>query len=139
MTLPSRTERKKGSASHIPPAEWAVAIIGLLLVMGAVVVLAIDSLNQRATPPSIELTIDSIVRTPHAYGVKLVARNHGGEAAADAIIEGALLDAAGSVTENSQARVDYLAPGAERRLGLFFHAPPTRAQLRLRVAGYQVP
>jgi uncharacterized protein (TIGR02588 family) len=123
---------------YIPPLEWAVAIIGLLLVVGAVGFLIYEGVWGDHSPPDIVLETATVEQRETGYLVIFKAANDGGSTAADLQIEGELLDGE-TVLETSSATLDYLPANSEREGGLFFTNDPNRYTLRLRPLGYQTP
>ena len=118
--------------------EWVAGAIGSVLVAAALWVLVSDALAP-ATPPDLRITVSSI--TPAGatrHRVAFTARNLGSEAAAEVVVEGTLVRAAGD-TLRATVTLDYV-PGRSRRSGgLFFDADPRAGELSLRAVGYAEP
>ena len=126
---------------HISGVEWAVAALGLVLVLGVVGFTAREALRGPGDPPAIRVRADSTVALGSGeYLVQFTARNEGHQTAADVSIVGELRDPMGvEAVETSRARVDFLPGRTERRGGLYFRRDPRGAELRLRAEGYQEP
>lgn len=121
-----------------PAAEWAVAALGALLVLGAVGLMLHEALTQASTPPSIEVSVDTIVRTPYGYVVEFRARNHGQQTAAGVVVEGELKSDTGTV-EKAQVTIDYVPAGSSRSGGLLFAHDPRTHSVEIRPKGYDRP
>ena len=133
----SSTDRKRG-APQIPPLEWAVAAVGLVLVAGTAVLLALQGYAGGNSPPDISLRVESIVELRNGYVAKVKAVNVGGGTAADVIVEGELANASG-VVEKSEMSFQYLPPHSARTGGLFFMRDPRKYEVRLTAKGYESP
>lgn len=132
----TRASDKNG---RIPLAEWIVAGLGAVLVLATVGWLMVDLVRDTPAPPVIKLRVDSIARTQNSYVARISASNEGGETAAAARIEGALLDANADVIERSEVTLDYLPRQSQRELGLIFQHDPAQYRLQLRATGYRAP
>ena len=133
----SSTGPKRG-APQIPPLEWAVAAVGLVLVAGTAVLLALQGYAGGNSPPDISLRVESIVELRNGYVAKVKAVNVGGGTAADVIVEGELANASG-VVETSEMSFQYLPPHSARTGGLFFKRDPRKYEVRLTAKGYESP
>lgn len=122
----------------ISALEWAVAALGLLLVLGAVAIVVEDALRNGIRGPVVAVQADSVLAMPGGgYRLHFTARNGGRGTAAELVVTGVLRDGAGE--ETSQATVDYLPARSTRRGGLFFTRDPRTAALQLRAEGYREP
>jgi len=133
---------KRGQASKsgtIPIAEWVVAALGALLVIGAVGALLTDSIDNEIAAPAITLAVDTVIATGENYVVKVRAKNRGGETAAAVVIEGVLTQPGGAPVERSELVLDYLPRRSSRMVGLIYRNDPRAYSLSLRAVGYQVP
>jgi uncharacterized protein (TIGR02588 family) len=119
-------------------AEWIVAALSALLVLGVIGFLIYDGLGSPKTPPDVRVEVDSIQQAGPGFLVLLRARNMGNNTAADVIIEGELMTDSGRV-ETSETVIDYVPAGGEQRAGLYFIRDPRKAKLRLRAHGYREP
>ena len=133
----SSTGGKRG-VPQIPPLEWAVAALGLVLVAGTAVLLAFQGYAGGNSPPDISLRVESIVELRNGYVAKVKAVNVGGATAADVIVEGELANASG-VVEKSEMSFQYLPPHSTRTGGLFFKRNPREFEVRLTAKGYEAP
>ena len=123
--------------NRISALEWAVAAVGLLLVLGTVAFLLVDAVRGDA-PPRLAARADSvIVRGAAEFVVPFTARNDGGATAAEVTVVGELRDGAG--VEAARAQLDYLPGASERRGTLVFTRDPRAGTLRLRVEGWREP
>jgi uncharacterized protein (TIGR02588 family) len=119
-------------------AEWIVAALSTVLVLGVIGFLTYDGLRHPSTPPDVTVEVDSIQPAGPGYLVLIRAENHGRNTAADVIVEGELLADTGRV-EASQTMIDYVPAEGEQRAGLYFQNDPRSLELRLRAQGYREP
>jgi len=133
-----RAPDRKTSPHGIPPLEWAVAALGLALVLAVAVFLAVQGYADRRSPPDISLRAESVVELRNGYLVSVHALNTGGKTAGDVTVEGVLANASG-VAETSQMSFQYLPPNSPRTGGLFFTRDPRQFALTLRPMGYEAP
>lgn len=133
----SRTGHKS-KVSEIPPLEWAVAAIGLALVVATAVLLVVQGYSNGGSPPDIALRVESISKLNNGYVATVKAMNVGGAAAADVRVEGELVGASG-VAEKSEMSFQYLPPHSEREGGIFFTKDPRQFEVRLTAKGYESP
>ena len=122
----------------VPALEWVVAAIGALLVAGTIGYLVTQALWRDRTPPDVRLVAEPARELQGGWLVRFHAFNHGGEPAAEILVEGELRGPDGSV-ETAEATLDYLPPGSQREGGLVFSSDPRRFELALRVKGYAKP
>ena len=128
----------KTTTTNIPFLEWVVAIIGLMIVTGAISYLVYQGLTEKKTPPQILLKVDSITITGTNYLVQVKAINQGGETVKELMIEGTL-KSKGSMIETSTITFDYVPAKSERMGGLIFTDDPRTLTLQLRALGYEQP
>jgi len=107
-------------------------------VAGTIGYLAAQALQRDATPPDVRIVAEPARELQGSWLVRFRALNHGGEPAAELLIEGELRGPDGSV-ETSEATLDYLAPRSQREGGLLFSRDPRRFELALRAKGYARP
>jgi uncharacterized protein (TIGR02588 family) len=137
-------ERDKGgkapirSAPDTSTAEWIVAAVSALLVLGVIGFLVYEGVAAPKTPPDVTIQIDSVQRAGPGFLVTFRARNSGRNTAADVIIEGELLDDSGRV-ESAETMIDYVPGGGQQHAGLYFTRDPRSLKLRLRAHGYRDP
>lgn len=129
--------RKRG-APNTSTAEWIVAAVSAVLVLGVVGYLTYDGVRHPDTPPDVTVEVDSIRSAGPGYLVLIRAVNRGRTTAADVILEGELRADTGRV-EFSQAMVDYVPAGGEQGAGLYFTRDPRQLRLQVRAHGYREP
>jgi uncharacterized protein (TIGR02588 family) len=122
----------------VPPLEWIVASLGVLLVGGAIAFLVFHSTTRGQTPPDVRAVAERVLELDHGYVVQFRAVNEGGSAAAQVTIQGELVGPDGT-TERGEAVLDYLPPRSDREGGLLFEDDPRQGELRLRATGYAKP
>jgi len=138
---PSETRPDSGrahSTPDIPFTEWAAAIVGLVLVCGAIAFLLYKGVARDGVPPNISVEPESVVQVTGGYLVTIRAVNRGDFTAAAVTVEGALHGASG-VAETSDMTFQFLPPNSQRKGGLFFEKNPRDFELKLRPKGYEVP
>lgn len=121
-----------------PALEWLLGGVGLLLVAGTMAFLAWSGFVQGDRPPDVRVEVEEIERQNNGWRVAVLARNEGGEAAAEVLILGRLAGPQGTV-EESELRLDFLPADSERRGGLFFTRDPAGFDLAVRPVGYAEP
>lgn len=122
---------------HISALEWAVAVLGLLVVLATLGVIVADALRRGNDAPDVTVRADSVRAAAGGWRVHFTAENRGRGTARALGIVGELPGADGPVT--SSVTLDYLPGRSVRRGGLFFDRDPRGGGLRLRAEGYQVP
>lgn len=125
-------------SSDTPLIEWCVAILGLLLVLGAVGYLLYHAVYGEASPPDVAVHVEAVTETSTGFLVKFRAVNQGGTTAEGVIVQGTLRRGNESA-ENSQTTIDYLPSHSVRKGGLFFTQDPRKLELQVRAFGYQEP
>ncbi|HET7718022.1 MAG TPA: hypothetical protein VFK86_20535 [Bauldia sp.] len=136
--------RQRGQPKHdggTSPWEWAAAGIGCLI-LGAIVGYLIY--EGTILPPQAYPEIAVVGETPVALSdgtflVPIEVENHGHVTGAGVGVSGALLDADGTVIEESTVTFDFVAQHSIARGGLYFTADPRERRLVLRVEGYTDP
>jgi len=137
-------ERDKGgkapirSAPDTSAAEWIVAAVSALLVLGVIGFLLYEGVASPKKPPDVTIEVDSVQQAGPGFVALLRARNDGDNTAADVIIEGELM-ADGKPVEKSETMIDYVPAGGQQRAGLYFTRDPRSLELRLRAHGYRDP
>jgi uncharacterized protein (TIGR02588 family) len=137
-------QQRRGEAQRInatdapPPWEWAVALLGLGLILGSIGFLVYQVVAGDDSPPDVLVHADAILPVKTGYLVQIRAVNQGGSTAADLRIDGTLMGEGGSV-ETSEAVIDYVPARSHRKGGLFFTQDPRRFTLQLRAKGYVEP
>lgn len=128
----------EGEKQETPALEWVVAIIGVLLVAGALGFLLYQAVKGDSSPPSVSVEVLSVTKIQSGYLVKIRATNQGGSTAAGLKVKGALRQG-GRDVETSHITLDYLPAHSTGEGGLFFTQDPQRFELLLRAEGYQQP
>jgi uncharacterized protein (TIGR02588 family) len=124
----------------IPPAEWAVAAVGLVLVIAVVSILSWENLRGRGKPPDIRLSIDQIqTSSSGGFLVQVEVENAGEETASGLKVRGMLDNEQASVQESAEAELDFLPGASKRKVGLYFRSDPRQGHLTLFASGYQEP
>jgi uncharacterized protein (TIGR02588 family) len=139
--VPDKEKRGKApvrSAPNTSTAEWIVAAMSALLVLGVIGFLVYDGVMSPKTPPDVIVQVDSIQPAGPGYLVIFRARNSGHYTAANVIVEGELMADSGRV-EASETTIDYVPAGGQQRAGLYFTRDPRSLKLRLRAHGYRDP
>lgn len=124
--------------SETPPLEWAIACVGLVLVVTALGLLVYKAIWGEASPPQITVRVISIVPMQNGYLVQFDAINHGGSTAEGVVIGGELRRGAEQV-ESSHTTVDYLPSNSKKSGGLFFVQDPRQFDFQARALGYEEP
>lgn len=117
-------------------AEWvtfAVAVLILLAVIGAIAVEAMSSDDPARPVASVETT----ERVGERYEVTVTIENRG-DLAAEQVQVLASLDVDGETSEGDQV-VDFLAGGDEEELVFYFDDDPDDGELTVEVTGFTVP
>jgi uncharacterized protein (TIGR02588 family) len=136
--------QRRGEAQQVnandapPPWEWAVALLGLVLVLGSIGFLAYQVVAGDDSPPDVLIRADAILPVKSGYLVQIRAVNQGGSTAAELRIEGTLRGESGNV-ETSETVIDYVPAHSHRKGGLFFTQDPRQFTLQLRAKGYAEP
>ena len=117
-------------------AEWTtfvVAVVILLVVMGAILVEAFQTHDDAQPVASVERT----QRVGEMYQVRVTVENKGDKAASNVQVN-ASLDRNGETTEGDQV-VDFLAGGDEEELVFVFADDPSSGDFKVEVSGFTVP
>ena len=130
----------KNRNKHKQPSvwEWAVAFIGLVLVVGAIGFMLYKAIWVKDSSPEVEVQIESVEQVNNGYLVKFRALNRGGTTAAGLIIEAELKRGAEKI-ETNQTTIDFLPSNSFRNGGFFFTNDPQQNDLQIRAVGYQQP
>jgi uncharacterized protein (TIGR02588 family) len=119
--------------------EWVVALVGLLVVLGAIGFLGYEAIVEETGPPEVTLRVDAVQATRDGYLVQIRAINRGGTTAAKVLVQGVLTDGRGGRVQASEILFDYVPAHSLRAGGLFFTQDPHKFQLQLRAQGYVEP
>jgi uncharacterized protein (TIGR02588 family) len=124
-----------GRASYaIPRAEWAVAGLSALLILGAVGFLAVRA-TRPAAPPDLVALVDTVTGRDGRWTVRVRVENRGDRTAAAVEVEGTL----GAAGERSGFTLDFVAGRSARHGALLFAGDPRTRPPALRVRGYADP
>ena len=118
--------------------EWAIAALGLVLVVTALGMTLYRAVNEESKPPMLEVKVGSIEPAAGGYLVTFNVKNTGDQAAAGLTVEGELKNGAESI-ETSSATLTYAPANSRRDGGLFFSKNPNEYKLELRAKGYEKP
>ena len=118
--------------------EWIIAVVGLILVTGAIGFMIYEAALQEKQPPNFVFEIASPMKTSNGFLVKFELENTGDETAAAVEVEGELTRGEESV-EKSSATLTYAPSHSKREGGLLFTKNPNEFELTIRVAGYEKP
>ena len=130
---------KDKQAEEIPVSEWIVAGLGAVFVLAILIMLVRDALHRDETPPTVAVAVDSTIVLRGSWLVEISATNESGRTAAAVVVEGVLLDEAGTAVERSETTIDYLPPHSAREMGLYFSRDPGKHRLSVRATSYQHP
>ena len=119
-------------------AEWAVAALGGVILVGIIGFLIVYGWKHPEGPPEVTVEAAGIREGPGGHVVEFVARNSGNSGAEDLRIVG-LLASDGDVLERREALITDLPAKGERRGGVVFKRDPAGLALELRVEGYALP
>jgi uncharacterized protein (TIGR02588 family) len=122
-----------------PLAERAVALLGLVLVLGVAGLLVHYSVAGDRSPADVRVRLVDVIALGEHHLVRFEAFNRGGETAAQVKVVGTLQDRQGRVVEESTAQLDYVPTHSRQTGGLYFQHDPSQARLRLQAAGYSDP
>ena len=136
MSPPNR-KSGAGAPSRIPPAEWAVAIVGAVLTLGAIVYLAVSAFSGSSRPPDLVVEMIGVEQVSAGWLVRLRATNRGDETVADVVIEGVARRGPGE--ERNDVTLDYLPARSSREGGMYFTVDPRREAVQLRATGFRKP
>ena len=133
-----KQQEDKRQVNGIPPLEWAVAVVGLLLVLSTIGYLLYQAVAGDESPPNFAFVVHEIVEREGGFLVEFSAKNVGGSAASAVMVEG-VLRSGDETVETGEVTIDYIPAGSERRAGLFFTEDPAAYELVIRPLGFQEP
>lgn len=134
-------EKEKSSEKKnqkIPFLEWLTAVIGLILVVGALGFIIYEASTNEHEPPILKLSYGAVIKTEAGYLVKFEVENNGDETAANVVIEGKLTKGAQEI-ETSSVTFDYAPSQSKRNGGLYFKNNPQEFDFEILAKGYQKP
>lgn len=130
--------KREGKLKEAPLWMWAIALVGLILVVGSLAFLLYEAAAGDTSPPDVSVHVDSTLQTRQGYLVKFRAVNEGGSTAEGLTVEGVLRNGA-EIMESSNTVLEYVPAHSQREGGLFFSEDPRQYQLQLRAKGYEDP
>ena len=134
----SQDEERPKVAEKTSRLEWAVALLGLVLVLGAAGYMAAYGLAGPKRPPVLMIEQVSVVPVEGRYALRFEARNEGDATAASVQLAAELLED-GEVVERAEAVLDYLPRDSRREGAFLFSRDPQAYVLDLRIEGYTAP
>ena len=138
MGAQGKHDNSPNSKQEIPPAEWAAAGVGLMIVLAILAFLLMKAVQDPASPPDISIKVVGVEAQQGKYLVRLQVFNNGGSTAAQLAVEGTVAPQNGEM-QRSQLTLDYVPAHSKRGAGLFFTTDPMKARLEVRAIGYQTP
>lgn len=117
----------------IPPAEWVVASLGLILVCVCLGVLLFKAFKVDNTAPEISFNVEQIVAQNGGALVLAKVSNTGGKTVTGLEIKGSAGD------EERDAEIDFLPARSSRKFGMFFSSVPSKESVHFSAGGYQQP
>lgn len=137
MSRGSDENRKAGKPQSASPWEWAVAFLGLVLIVGIVGDLIRVALTREGTGA---IAAEAVETLPAANGhvVRVAVANRSGRAGAQVQVVGELRDGE-RVVETASAVLDYVAPHSVGHVALVFRRDPRALALQVQVRGYAEP
>lgn len=121
-----------------PVSEWLIAVLGLILIAGAIGITLYRAVTESDTPPQLEIVAEPPQTSGGGYLVRFSVFNKGNQTAAAVNIEAELKNGAETI-ENGGATLTYAPANSVRRGGLYFTKNPQNFELKIRVAGYEEP
>jgi len=134
----NKDKNEKFDPRKVSIAEWLTALLGLLLVCGALGFLVYQVVAGDQSPPMVRVEKVAVVSSRAGSLVKFDAKNDGGQTATSVVIEG-VLEQNGEEIESSETTLDYVPGHSHRGGGLFFTKDPAKFEMKLRAKGYQEP
>lgn len=131
-------KENRGRQKKTPIWEWIIAVVGLILVVGAIGTTLYRAVTEESTPPILEISVEAIVPNSNGYLIEFRVKNTGNQTAAALTIEGELKRGEESV-ETSTATLTYVPSNSGREGGLFFTKNPNEFELNIRTLGYEKP
>ncbi len=127
-TVPEKTSR----------LEWAVALAGLVVVLGAAGYMIAYAMTGAKGPPILQIAQVSVTPMGDRYALRFEARNDGDSTAAGVQVA-AELTAGEAVVERVEVTIDYLPRGSRREGAFVFSHDPQAYEVELRIEGYSAP
>lgn len=124
--------------ADIPPLEWGAALLGAVLLAGALAFMVRQALVSDDSPGPVAFEVKRVLPLGAGFLVEFEARNRGDATYAELEVEGTLRGASGT-EERARATLDYLPGRSSREGGLFFRGDPAAGELELAARGYRRP
>lgn len=118
--------------------EWIIAAAGLIMVAGAIGATIYRAVIEEASPPSLEVVVDSIEPSGDKFLVRFSVQNNGNQTAAAVTVEGELKIGSGE-PETASSTLTYSPARSTRHGGLYFTQKPDSSNLKIRATGYEEP
>lgn len=134
----NQNEENQNKKQDTPILEWITAIIGLILVIGAIGFVLYNAFNTKNLPPDLIVVKENIKQVKTGYLVEFKVKNAGNQTASSVVIEGSLVQN-GKPIETDEITLDYVPSDSERKGGLYFSKNPDAFELELRAKGYEEP
>lgn len=115
--------------------EWTVFGLSAILVLGVMIVLALDALDWKGGPARLEAKLGSPLQENGTLVVPVEITNHGDIAAVDVQVE----VEGGEGTKPASLTLDFVPRGATRGGHVVFPASQNSGDLQVRIMGYQEP
>lgn len=119
-------------------AEWAVGVLGAVVLIAVLGFLAYQAAAVRDGPPSLRPAVIQIDEQGPPYVVTVRVHNGGGQTAEDVQISGELTSGDTTV-EQASATARYVPPHSRRTVLLVFRTDPDTEMLNVKAAGYGLP
>jgi uncharacterized protein (TIGR02588 family) len=120
----------------ISPLEWIVAALSAICVVAIVAILIFEQVNMGEPVPRISINLEKIEKQKDHYLVTAIARNDGDKTGSRVECT-AQLKRDEQMLEQRTARIEFLPPHSEKKIGFYFAQDPNAAELRLQPGGYE--
>lgn len=130
------TERHEGTST--PPWEWAVAFLGLALLLAMIGYMAFFALAHEGGVPVVSADQVRVERAGDGWVVRFRVRNDGAVTAASLRVVAELRQGT-AVVETGEVTIDYLPAFSERQAGLILRRDPDGHDLRIVPSSYTEP
>ena len=138
MSAAPKAKSGGGAPGRIPPAEWAIAVFGAVLTLGAIAYLTVTAFGGSNRPPDVAVEMIGVERVSAGWLVRIRATNRGDEPVADVTVEGVARGGAPG-EERIGLTLDYLPARSSREGGMYFRVDPRREPVEVRATGYREP
>ena len=135
-----KTAKRRGAASgrahQIPLWEWLIAMLGAVILLGAIAFFVVQAMNPPRAP-KLTLTTDSIVQSGSHYLVLFHVVNEG-RTVAGVVVE-AVLEQAGTPVDRAEVLIPFAPTKSKADGTLVFQRDPRGAAMRIAVRGFTDP